>query len=250
MADDRLSYFQGYTDRNGNTISPRHVSCAVEDHDGKVWFGLHTGTFVVDNPGECIGASALRVRRPIVARNDGTGLGDYLLESQVVYDIAVDAANRKWYATNSGAYLVSADGTEILAHYDTDNSPLPSNVVGAVECDPNGNKVYFGTDNGLVCYDSDAAPAAEDYSEVYTYPNPVRPDYTGWITVAGLMDNSLVKIADAAGNVFFKAVVKVAWCRGTVVIQPVDVSSRACIMFLLLVAATALQKVLSQRFWL
>ncbi len=204
MADDRLSYFQGYTDQNGNTISPRHVSCAVEDHDGKVWFGLHTGTFVVDNPGECIGASALRVRRPIVARNDGTGLGDYLLESQVVYDIAVDAANRKWYATNSGAYLVSADGTEILAHYDTDNSPLPSNVVGAVECDPNGNKVYFGTDNGLVCYDSDAAPAAEDYSEVYTYPNPVRPDYTGWITVAGLMDNSLVKIADAAGNVFFQ----------------------------------------------
>ncbi len=39
---------------------------------------------------------------------------------------------------------------------------------------------------------------------MYTYPNPVRPDYTGWITVTGLMDNSLVKIADAAGNVFFQ----------------------------------------------
>lgn len=202
-SDDRFAYFKGYTDQNGNTISPRHVTSIVEDHDGRVWVGLHTGTFVIDNPADCFGAQ-LNVRRPIVARNDGTGLGDYLLESSVVYDIAVDASNRKWYATNSGAYLVSADGSEILSHYDTDNSPLPSNVVGAVECDPMGNKVYFGTDNGLVCYDSDAAPAADDYSDVYAYPNPVRPEYTGWITVTGLMDNSLVKIADAAGNVFYQ----------------------------------------------
>ena len=39
---------------------------------------------------------------------------------------------------------------------------------------------------------------------MYAYPNPVRPEYTGWITVTGLMDNSLVKIADAAGNVFYQ----------------------------------------------
>ena len=45
---------------------------------------------------------------------------------------------------------------------------------------------------------------SEDLSDVYAYPNPVRPDYTGWITVTGLMDNTLVKIADAAGNVFFQ----------------------------------------------
>ena len=202
-SDDRLAYFKTFTDQNGNTLSPRHISCAKEDHDGKIWVGMHTGTFVIDNPADAFGGQ-LNVRRPIVARNDGTGLGDYLLETNIVYDIAIDAANRKWYATNSGAYLVSADGTEIIAHYDTDNPPLPSNTIASVECDPTGNRVYFGTDNGLACYDSDAGPAAEDYSEVYAYPNPVRPDYTGWITIAGLMDNSLVKIADSAGNVFYQ----------------------------------------------
>lgn len=158
------------------------------------------------------------MRRPIVARNDGTGLGDYLLETNIVYDIAIDAANRKWYATNSGAYLVSADGTEIIAHYDTDNSPLPSNTIASVECDPTGNRVYFGTDNGLACYDSDAGPAAEDYSEVYAYPNPVRPDYTGWITIAGLMDNSLVKIADSAATYSIRDAARAAWYRGMVAI--------------------------------
>jgi hypothetical protein len=58
----------------------------------------------------------------------------------------------------------------------------------------------------LAQYNSSSAPAADDYSDVYAYPNPVRPDYTGWIVVKGLMDNSLVKIADAAGNVFFQGV--------------------------------------------
>ena len=79
-----------------------------------------------------------------------------------------------------------------------------SNNVYAVTCDPHSNRVYFGTADGMYMFDSDSSPAAEDYSDVYAYPNPVRPEYTGWITIAGLKDNSLVKIADIAGNVFFQ----------------------------------------------
>jgi hypothetical protein len=64
--------------------------------------------------------------------------------------------------------------------------------------------VYIGLSTGLITYSSTTVAAATDYSNVYAYPNPVRPDYTGWITVTGLMDNSLVKIADAAGNVVYQ----------------------------------------------
>lgn len=205
LGDDKVTSFKQSEvyDQTGKTVTPRFIGSIVEDHDGKLWIGMYTGVVVLDNVDDAKG-STLTVRRPIVARNDGTGLGDYLLDTHVVYSIAVDASNRKWMGTNSGAYLVSADGTEILAHYSTENSPLPSDLVGAVTCDPYSNKVYFGTDNGFVCYDSDSSPAADDYSQVYAYPNPVRPEYTGWITVAGLMDNSLVKIADASGNVFYQ----------------------------------------------
>ena len=38
------------------------------------------------------------------------------------------------------------------------------------------------------------------------YPNPVTPDYTGWITIAGLMDNSLVKIVDSSMNLVYQTV--------------------------------------------
>ena len=39
---------------------------------------------------------------------------------------------------------------------------------------------------------------------IVMFPNPVRPDYEGWISVTGLMENSLVKITDTAGNLFFQ----------------------------------------------
>lgn len=147
----------------------------------------------------------MRIQRIKVPRNDGTNYADYLIDGENVMCIAVDGLNRKWIGTyNSGAYLVSENGTQILEHFTTENSYLPIDRVHAIACDKNSNAVYFGTTAGLVKYNSDAAPASEDLSNVYAYPNPVRPEYTGWITVAGLMDGTLVKISDSMGNVFYQ----------------------------------------------
>lgn len=203
FADDIYVQIDNFTDTEGNILTPYYFQCAVEDENGNVWVGTDTGLFYF-KPSDAF-TPDFRVKRPIVPRNDGTNFGDYLLPSEAIYGLTVDHSNRKWIATGaSGAYLVSPDGTKILANYTTANSGLPSDVVECVSTDPNGNRVYFGTLGGIATFNSDSAPAAEDYSDVYAYPNPVRPDYTGWITVTGLMDNSLVKIADAAGNVFFQ----------------------------------------------
>lgn len=202
--DDKFAYYSSVTDQNGNVLSLDYTTCAVEDAGGKFWVGTGQGLFVIDNPAGAMSGNTT-VRRPIVPRNDGTQLGDYLLSTEKINAISVDPSNRKWIATeSSGVYLVSADGTEIIANYNTSNSALPSNCVYTVSADPGSNKVYMGTQLGTVCFDSDSSPAAEDFSDVYAYPNPVRPEYSGWITIAGLMEGSLVKIADAAGNVFFQ----------------------------------------------
>ena len=147
-------------------------------------------------------SSTITVNHLKVPRNDGTGLADYLLDGMQVNCIAVDNSNRKWIATDSGVYYVSEDGNQILDHFTSDNSILPSNVVYAAACDPTSNSVYFGTASGVVEYNSTSSPGSDNYDNVVAYPNPVRPDYTGWITIKGLMEDSLVKIADAHGNVF------------------------------------------------
>jgi hypothetical protein len=40
--------------------------------------------------------------------------------------------------------------------------------------------------------------------EVYAYPNPVREDFTGSITITGLARNSNVKITDISGNLVYE----------------------------------------------
>lgn len=196
---------ENVVDQDGKQISLNYkLMTLTEDNNGQIWIGTEDGVLVITNPNNAT-EPVVRVNRVKVPRNDGTNFADYLLEGQNVTCIAVDASNRKWIGTlNSGAYLVSADGSQILEHFTMANSPLPNNNIYAIGCDKKSNAVYFGTVNGMVQYNSDSAPASSDYSDVYAYPNPVRPEYTGWITIRGLMDNSLVKIADSAGNVFYQ----------------------------------------------
>lgn len=202
--DDSIIVTTSYIDQDNKTLSFYHVGALCEDKKGRLWVGTDKGVFEITDPSK-INSDVVQVNHLKVPRNDGTGLADYLLDAITVSGIAVDSSNRKWISTTTaGVYLVSEDGDQILEHYDMDNSILPSNKVFSVACDPNSSSVFFATENGVVEYNSTAAPASEDLDEVYAYPNPVRPDYSGWITVTGLIDNTLVKIADAAGNVFFQ----------------------------------------------
>ena len=205
-SDDTYIVWTKFTDQDGKNFTIGNTMAFVEDHNGKVWIGTDNGVIEITKS-ENLTNEAMTINRIKVPRNDGTQLADYLLETLYVTSIAVDGTNKKWLGTlTSGVYLVSENGDEILEHFTAENSSLPSNTIYSLECDPNSNSVFIGTDVGLVEYSSSTAPASADYSNVYTYPNPVRPDYTGWITIKGLMENSLVKIADAAGNVFYSTV--------------------------------------------
>ncbi len=187
-------------DQDGNAVTWNYIYTLAEDQNGRVWMGTNDGVLVF-NPADAF-KSDFRLNRIKVPRNDGTNLADYLLNGIAVAHITVDAANRKWLATNgSGLFLVSADGTTVISQFNTDNSPLLSDVVYRVCCDPNSNAVYVTTNGGMMVYRTNSAAAGSNFSGVVAYPNPVRPDYYGQITISGLMDNSLVKIADASGNV-------------------------------------------------
>ncbi len=203
-SDDTYFELDNLKDTDGGTFNPSRLICAVEDNNGCVWVGSSSGLVRIPDPKKVTDVS-YQVTRPKVPRNDGTNYADYLLESEQINDISVDPANRKWIGTeNSGLYCVSEDGDEIIEHFTTDNSPLPTNAIQSVYCDPASNLIYVGMSCGLITYRSTSSPAQSDYSSVLAYPNPVRPDYTGYITVSGLMDNSLVKFADAAGNVVYQ----------------------------------------------
>jgi ligand-binding sensor domain-containing protein len=190
-------------DEDGSSPSVAHWCYSmVEDKNGWIWCGMSGSLLVIKDPSTLFN-SDFTVMRPKVPRNDGTNLADYLLDLITVKDISVDANNQKWFATyGSGLYHTSSDGTEILEHLTTANSSLPSDNLLSVCATDNGD-VYIGTDQGLSVYHSSSTPAQEDFSSVVAFPNPVTPDYTGWVSITGLMDNSLVKITDAVGTTIY-----------------------------------------------
>lgn len=194
------TFYSRLTDQDGEAVSWTYIMCLTEDLSGNVWMGTTEGICAM-NPAQAF-SSSFSVVRPKVPRNDGTGMADRLMDGIQVNDVAVDGANRKWIATNSsGLFLVNSDGTEIIKKFNTANSPLASNTIYRVCCNPNSNSVYVTTPAGLYEYFSDSSPAENSYDNIYAYPNPVRPDYIGEVTIVGMMDNTLVKIADASGNV-------------------------------------------------
>lgn len=202
ISDDNIAIVTTYNDQDGKNFDIGYINSIKEDN-GKYWLATNTGIGLINNIKAAFSGNMV-VNRVKVPRNDGTNLADYLLDGVSVNDIAIDGANRKWFGSStSGLYLTSSEGSEILEHFSTENSPLTSDEITSVACSTDDNRVFIGTKKGTLVYESDAAPAQNDYSDVYAYPNPVRPDYSGHITVAGLMDNSLVKITDSMGNLIY-----------------------------------------------
>lgn len=196
----RVASFSKLTDQDGGDFEWVHVRCMASDLDGTIWVGTNIGLITFD-PAQAFdpGFHGTRIKVP---RNDGTNLADYLLDGIQINCITVDGGGRKWIGTHSeGVFLVSADGTTVLKSFNTGNSPLISDCIFSICCNPINNSVYVVTSLGVMEYFTDVVPPSEDYSTVHVYPNPVRPENGSLVTIAGLMENSLVKITDSAGNV-------------------------------------------------
>lgn len=197
--DDRVVFRTEFVDQDGNTLRPEGIYAAVQDRENTLWIGTNAGIMII--PSDVDFRTSNRCERIKIARNDGTNLADYLLSTEQVNAIAIDGSNRKWIGTEgSGVYLMSADGTETIEHFTTDNSPLLSDKILSIAIHPSSGLVYIGTENGLMSYQSDASEPEDSFSSAYAFPNPVREDYEGVITIAGLMEETVVHIIDQGGN--------------------------------------------------
>ena len=200
--DDHCMSRSTFVDQNGTTITPTYFYCLTQDHKNRIWLGTEKGILLLDANTDFFTSNACR--RIIIPRNDGTGLGDYLLGDEQIRCMAPDGGNRMWIGTeSSGLYLIE-DDTITVAHFTEANSLLPSNSIQSIVIEPKTGDVFVGTDKGIASYRGDASEPSQTMDNAYAYPNPVRPDYGGMITITNLMDNTTVNIIDSGGNLVCK----------------------------------------------
>lgn len=200
--DDKTILHQNIVNQDGTPYMPDQFFCLYEDMEGMVWVGTSSGLFVIEDVSQIFSPS-FQFTQIKVNRNDGSGLADYLLNDVSIACITADAANRKWIGThNSGAYLISADGQEMIHHFTVENYPLLSDNVQSIAVHPETGEVVFGTDKGLCSFMSDATTPEKELkkSNVIVFPNPVTPDYNGPIAIRGLVSDTEVKIISTGGQ--------------------------------------------------
>lgn len=182
------------------------VKGLAQDADGEIWIGTEEGLVILYSRANLYdGGYGEYDANPILLEVNGEV--ERLLGDTYITAIAIDGGNRKWIGTNSsGVFCFSQDGSEEVYRFTTENSPLVSNNVFDIQVDQLSGEVYFATDKGLVSFRSDASLADNEFSEVTVFPNPVRPEFDGPITIQGLGYESDVKITDVSGNLIYQTV--------------------------------------------
>ncbi len=200
-ATETLNDYSNWTNEDGTSYNNLiGVRALAEDKDGSIWVGTRLGLFMLNE--EYQNNPDLGFYQITVPSNDGTNNADYLLSAVDISAIAVDNAGRKWIGTNgNGIYLIDSDNMTEAGHFTTTDSGIISNTIQSIVIEENTGKVYIGTDKGLCSYQSEASRPDDSMSKdnVYAYPNPVKPDYTGPITITGLSYNADVKITTSNG---------------------------------------------------
>lgn len=193
--DDDWTILRADVGRGG--LPSNDVFCLEEDLDDEVWVGTAKGPAIYYQAAQVF-ESEVDASQILISQD---GNLQYLLETETIQSIIIDAGNRKWVGTQgSGVFVLSADGLTTDHHFTTENSPLPSDDILDIAMDYGSGEVYIGTTKGLISYRGEASNWDPEMSNFRVMPNPVRADHTGPIVFDGLAYGSTIHLTDATGQ--------------------------------------------------
>lgn len=189
---------------NTGALPTTNVTALAVDLDNRIWIGTSNGFSILYNPDRAFDALPGEYNTQRI-KIDFEGNVEYLLGNTSISDIEIDGGNRKWIGTaNAGIFLLSPDGSEVLESFTKENSPLISNNIIDMQFNYKTGELFIITDLGLVSFRTNSSFGDSKYENVIVFPNPVKPEFNGTITIQGIKRDSDVKITDAAGNLVFK----------------------------------------------
>lgn len=185
------------TEPREGKLNDINVRTIANDKQGNMWIGTDRGVGVIFDAATALDRSSVEASVVVFESRE-------LLRGEKVTAIKIDGGNRKWIGTEKGAWLFSADGSELVSRFTTENSPLLSNQIIDIEIHEQTGEVFFATDKGLISFRGTATEAINSFSEVKIFPNPVPPNFNGVVTIAGLANDAKVKITDVAGKLVYE----------------------------------------------
>lgn len=183
--------YEYFYDKDNKKIEWSYVLDIKEDLNGFIWFTTNCGIFCINQ--EDISNDKIYAISPKNAKNYD------ILDNIFSMSIDIDDYNRKWVGTlDDGLYLLNADCTKVLKHFNSSNACLPNNTVQAVCWNSNTQSVFVGLNGGLLEYIPDNG---NNIDNVYMIPNHITPDYKGKIMFDKVPVNSTLYIKDSEDKI-------------------------------------------------
>lgn len=174
------------------------VNHVVTEKTGEVWIATDNGIVIVRQPYQVVNNPGSIPAMEKMRLIEG-GISTPLTEN--VQFIAVDELNNKWIGTlSNGLLYVSPDGSTLLARYNVNNSPLPTNKILSIAVSPITGVAYFGTEKGLVALKTIAVKPLEECDKIQCGPNPFVIPSDNKLKIDGLVAESKVKIMSISGT--------------------------------------------------
>ena len=189
---------------NNSNLPTNEVLCLEADKQGDIWVGTTDGVVVFECGSSAFESSCIGNKR-VVEENEVDDESENLLKGEVVNTIGIDGADRKWFGTSSGVFVQDDNGTKNIAFYNEENSPLLDNDVLDIAFNDETGDVYIGTEKGVIRLRGEAiSGGVVNSSNIYAFPNPVRPNYDGPIAIKGVAENANIKITDISGVLIYE----------------------------------------------
>lgn len=169
------------------------ITSLAVDKRGELWIGKNPGINILVSPSQPYSSQIIDLRA---------------FRSQLITTIAVDAINRKWIGTkDDGVYVVTPEGSEVLAHYNSLNSPIPFDDIKSIAVDEKNGIVYIGTDFGISSIKTSSVAPKETLEEMFVYPQPfLIDDGEKKLTIEGLVKDSEINVYTINGVLIRKLI--------------------------------------------
>lgn len=188
-------------DFNNGNLPNNRVTDIIEDRNGEIWIGTERGIARFVFPQFVITGNVDERRAQWLLNEDPQAESPFLLRDISVSAIDVNPANQKWVGTfNDGIWLLNEQGSQILKHFNTDNSPLLSNSIRDIRVKETTGEVYIATDQGLIIYQDTPLTASSAMTNLKVYPNPFEYQRHEQILIEGLSEITTVRVLGSDGS--------------------------------------------------
>ena len=166
-------------------LASNQAWCLALGLAGELWVGSEQGISIIFDPSNPQANIALY----------------HPLAGQVIQAIVTDPVDQKWVATRNGVFVMSPDGTSIVAQYTQENTSgqLLSDDITSIAINRNTGVMYFGTENGLSTLTTASVSPVASSVNLAISPNPFFLPAATSLKIDGLMQGSTIKILTVSG---------------------------------------------------